>query len=69
MSILFPALIGIGFGVFLQKGRFCFVQAFRDLFAYKDTRMIKGVIAAVILTMFFWSIAYELGTYQGLWLP
>lgn len=63
------AVVGIGLGVFLQKGRFCFVNAFRDFFAYKDSRVTKGVIAATLLTMVFWGIAYQLGYYQGFWTP
>ncbi|MFC4451329.1 YeeE/YedE family protein [Halorussus aquaticus] len=68
-QLLIAAVVGIGLGVFLQKGRFCFVHAFRDLFAFKDSRVTKGVLAATTLTMLFWSIAYELGYYQGFWTP
>ncbi|MFC4549324.1 MULTISPECIES: YeeE/YedE family protein [Halorussus] len=68
-QLLLAAVVGIGLGVFLQKGRFCFVHAFRDLFAFKDSRVTKGVLAATTLTMLFWSIAYELGYYQGFWTP
>lgn len=67
--LVIAAVVGIGLGIFLQKGRFCFVHAFRDLFAFKDTRVTKGVLAATVLTMVFWSIAYELGYYQGFWTP
>ena len=49
-ELVFSILIGLGFGIFLQKGRFCFTSAFRDFFAYKDTRVLKGVLAG-ILTM------------------
>ncbi len=68
-SLLVAAVVGLGLGVFLQKGRFCFVNAFRDFFAYKDSRVTKGVLAATLLTMVFWGIAYQLGYYQGLWTP
>ncbi|NIB98454.1 YeeE/YedE family protein [Halobacterium sp. R2-5] len=68
-SLLVAAVVGIGLGVFLQKGRFCFVNAFRDFFAYKDSRVTKGVLAATLLTMVFWGIAYQLGYYQGFWTP
>ncbi|GAA0672750.1 YeeE/YedE family protein [Natronoarchaeum mannanilyticum] len=67
--MLVAAVVGIGLGVFLQKGRFCFVNAFRDFFAYKDSRVTKGVLAATLLTMIFWGIAYQLGYYQGFWTP
>lgn len=68
-NLLVAALVGLGLGVFLQKGRFCFVHAFRDLIAFKDTRVTKGVVAATTLTMVFWSVAYHFGYYQGFWTP
>jgi uncharacterized protein len=68
-QLLIAAVVGIGLGIFLQKGRFCFVHAFRDLFAFKDSRVTKGVLAATTITMLFWSIAYELGYYQKFWTP
>ncbi|MBX0297790.1 YeeE/YedE family protein [Haloarcula nitratireducens] len=68
-TLLVAAVVGLGLGAFLQKGRFCFVNAFRDFFAYKDYRVTKGVIAATLLTMVFWGIAYQLGYYQGFWTP
>lgn len=68
-AIIVAAIVGVGLGVFLQKGRFCFVNAFRDLVAFKDNRVTKGVVAATLLTMVFWSVAYELGMYQGFWTP
>lgn len=68
-AIIVAAVVGVGLGVFLQKGRFCFVNAFRDLVAFKDNRVTKGVLAATLLTMVFWSTAYELGMYQGFWTP
>jgi len=68
-TLLVAAVVGIAIGAFLQKGRFCFVNAFRDFFAYKDSRVTKGVLAATLLTMVFWGIAYQLGYYQGFWTP
>ncbi|OAQ53284.1 hypothetical protein HTG_07340 [Natrinema mahii] len=68
-TVLVAAVVGIAIGAFLQKGRFCFVNAFRDFFAYKDSRVTKGVLAATLLTMVFWGIAYQLGYYQGFWTP
>ena len=68
-TLLIAAIVGIALGVFLQKGRFCFVNAFRDFFAYKDSRVTKGVLAATLLTMVFWGTAYQLGYYQGFWTP
>ena len=37
-------LVGITFGVIIQRSRFCFTAAFRDLFLLGQTRMIKGVL-------------------------
>ncbi|WP_222915099.1 YeeE/YedE family protein [Natrinema sp. SYSU A 869] len=68
-TLLVAAVVGIAIGAFLQKGRFCFVNAFRDFFAYKDSRVTKGVLAATLLTMVFWGIAYQFGYYQGFWTP
>ncbi|QCS44076.1 YeeE/YedE family protein [Natrinema versiforme] len=68
-TLLVAAIVGIALGAFLQKGRFCFVNAFRDFFAYKDSRVTKGVLAATLLTMVFWGIAYQFGYYQGFWTP
>jgi len=68
-NLLIAVVVGTALGILFQKGRFCFVHAFRDFFAFKDTRVTKGVIAAVALTMIFWSIAYHLGYYQGFWTP
>jgi len=61
--------VGTALGVFFQKGRFCFVHAFRDFFAFKDSCVTKGVFVAVALTMVFWSFAYHLGYCQGFWTP
>lgn len=60
-SILLALGVGIGIGICLQKGRFCFVHAFRDLIALKDTRVTKGVLAATVVTMVLWSVASVAG--------
>ncbi len=38
------AVLGLGFGVTLQRSRFCFNAAFRDLFQFRSGRTMKGVI-------------------------
>ena len=68
-TLLIAVVVGLGLGFFLQKGRFCFVHAFRDLFAFKDSRVTKGVLAAVVLTMLAWSVASHFGYYVGFWTP
>jgi uncharacterized protein len=37
-------LFGIAFGVVLQRSRFCFASAFRDLFLFGEGRVLKGII-------------------------
>jgi uncharacterized membrane protein YedE/YeeE len=41
------AVLGIGFGVALQRSRFCFTAAFRDLFQFRSGRTMKGVIVGM----------------------
>jgi uncharacterized membrane protein YedE/YeeE len=40
-------LFGLGFGFVLQRSRFCFASAFRDLFLLGDARVMKGIIAGL----------------------
>ena len=40
---------GIGYGIFLQYGRFCMASAVRDLFAVGVPRMAVGMLIAVML--------------------
>src|SRR2546428_7819441 len=69
-ELVFSILIGLGFGIFLQKGRFCFTSAFRDFFAYKDTRVLKGVLAGMLTMAGGVSLAYYLGApADRFWLP
>ncbi len=41
------AVLGLGFGVALQRSRFCFNAAFRDLFQFRSGRTMKGVIVGM----------------------
>ena len=69
-ELVFSILIGLGFGIFLQKGRFCFTSAFRDFFAYKDTRVLKGVLAGILTMAGGVGLAYYLGApADRFWLP
>jgi hypothetical protein len=43
----FTLLAGAAFGVILQRSRFCFAAAFRDLFLLRDRRVALGVLAAL----------------------
>ncbi len=48
---LLPALwfLGIGFGFTLQRSRFCFASAFRDLFLFGSARMMKAILVGVAI--------------------
>lgn len=49
LYLLVYAWFGIGYGIFLQYGRFCMASAVRDLFAVGVPRMAVGVLIAVVL--------------------
>ena len=40
-------LLGMAFGFVLQRSRFCFASAFRDLFLLQDGRVMKGILAGL----------------------
>ncbi len=40
-------VLGLGFGVVLQRSRFCFNAAFRDLLQFRSGRTMKGVIVGM----------------------
>jgi uncharacterized membrane protein YedE/YeeE len=61
--------VGLAFGVLLQKARFCFVSAFRDFVAFKDTRVLKGLLAGIAVMTVFWSLQATLGYFRGFWTP
>ena len=67
--IVISLLVGLSFGIFLQKARFCFVSAFRDFVAFKDTRVLKGVLAGVFVLLIFWSVQATTGYFRGFWTP
>ncbi|MSP13792.1 MAG: YeeE/YedE family protein [Chloroflexi bacterium] len=53
-------VVGIAFGFTLQRSRFCFASAFRDLFLFRQTRNLKGIllglaVATVGFTLIFYS--------------
>ncbi len=67
--IVASILVGFAFGVLLQKSRFCFVSAFRDFVGFKDTRVLKGLLAALFVVTLFWSLQASLGYFRGFWTP
>lgn len=42
-------LFGLAFGFAVQRSRFCFTSAFRDLFLLQDGRLMRGVIGGLAL--------------------
>jgi uncharacterized membrane protein YedE/YeeE len=42
-------LFGLAFGFVLQKSRFCFASAFRDIFLLRHGRVMKGILAGLAL--------------------
>ena len=40
-------LMGMAFGFVLQRSRFCFASAFRDLFLLRDGRVMKGILVGM----------------------
>ncbi|RPJ36846.1 MAG: YeeE/YedE family protein [Planctomycetaceae bacterium] len=42
-------LFGLAFGFVLQRSRFCFASAFRDLFLLGEARVMKGILAGLAL--------------------
>jgi uncharacterized protein len=40
-------VFGLAFGFVLQRSRFCFASAFRDLFLLGDARVMKGILAGL----------------------
>ncbi len=42
-------VFGLAFGIVLQRSRFCFTSAFRDLFLLQDGRGMRGVLAGLAI--------------------
>ncbi len=49
-------LFGMAFGFVLQRSRFCFTSAFRDLFLLRDGRVMKGVIVGMSVAAIGFSV-------------
>ncbi len=57
VTVLIPGLIlGIIFGIILQRGRFCMNSAFRDIILLKDYKLVKSVILAIVVAMLGFAI-------------
>ena len=54
-------LFGLAFGVTLQRARFCFTSAFRDLFLLQDGRVAKAIIGGLsVATVGFALVMYNM---------
>ncbi|MBI2166416.1 MAG: YeeE/YedE family protein [Chloroflexi bacterium] len=52
-------VFGLLFGFILQRGRFCFASAFRDLFLLGEARVMKGILAGLaVATVGFTLVMY-----------
>jgi len=57
LTVLIPGLIlGIIFGIILQRGRFCMNSAFRDIILLKEYKLLKSVILAILVAMLGFAI-------------
>jgi hypothetical protein len=43
-------LVGLAFGVTVQRSRFCFTSAFRDFFLLGQVRVLKGILAGLAVS-------------------
>lgn len=63
-------LVGLAFGITVQRSRFCFAAAFRDLFLLGQTRMIKGVLVGLgVSTLGFTMVMSTVAPNPGFGLP
>ncbi len=60
-AVLAPLwLLGMFAGFTLQRSRFCFASAFRDLFLFGQSRIFNGILAGlVVLTLGFALVMYQ----------
>ncbi len=62
LLIIIPGLVlGVIFGMILQRGRFCMNSAFRDILLLKEYNLIKAVIIAWFVSMIGFSIMIFVG--------
>ena len=62
-KLAFSLLIGIAFGVVLQRGRFCFFCNFRDYVEKRDARGLLAILVALAIGAIGYAIVF------GAWLP
>lgn len=49
-------LMGLGFGVILQRSRFCFVSCYKDIFISRDASLFKAIIIAMLVSTIGFSL-------------
>ncbi|TEU07025.1 YeeE/YedE family protein [Candidatus Bathyarchaeota archaeon] len=49
-------LFGLAYGIVIQRSKFCFASAFRDLFLFKRGELMKAIIAGLIIATVGFSI-------------
>jgi len=59
--VLSGLIVGLIFGFLLQRGRFCFNSAFRDIILFKDTMIVKAIWVAVVIEMVGFALLTDLG--------
>jgi uncharacterized membrane protein YedE/YeeE len=63
-------VVGVGFGVVLQRSRLCYASMLSDLFLFRSlSRNGQGLLLATALTMLAWSSTYFARGAEGFWLP
>jgi len=60
-GIVTGLLVGVLFGFFLQRGRFCMNSAFRDLLVFKDYTLAKAVVVALVVELIGFHAMASLG--------
>lgn len=59
LVVFIPGLIiGIIFGIILQRGRFCMNSAFRDIILLKEYNLLKAVVLAISVSMLGFAIMF-----------
>ncbi|MHA2408083.1 MAG: YeeE/YedE family protein [Candidatus Ranarchaeia archaeon] len=49
-------LFGLAYGIVIQRSKFCFASAFRDLFLFKRGEMMKAIVAGLIIASIGFSV-------------
>jgi len=58
-ELALSALLGLAFGVFLQRSRFCFFCVSRDFMENRDARGLLGIVAALALGILGYHVLFD----------